>query len=172
MLRSRTSNGKPWAGLTQRRRPAWTGDALRKERLQDVGQHLRQVLGDQSTSEFLRGFAMQPHGRARRLEGRHVLCEKARDQPREHVARSGGCKPRRRVGIDCGAAARMRDDGVGPLQDHDGAARACGGAGAGELVAFDAGEQAAELAFVRREHDGRAAGGDRAEEMRGAGVQV
>ena len=67
-------------------------------------------------------FAVQPHGGAGGLEGRHALRQQAGDEARQHVAGAGGGEPRRGVVVDGGAAVGGGDHGVRPLEDDDGAA--------------------------------------------------
>ena len=104
---------------------------------------------------------VQPHGGARRLEGRHALGEQPEHHAGKHVAGARGRELRAGRGVDRGDTVGRGDDGIGALQ-HDDRARA-GGRHTRPLefgYAVHIGEQARKLAVMRREHDRRGARGD------------
>ena len=101
---------------------------------EDCWQHLGQILGDQARPEELRRTAVHPSRGGNPLEGVHPLGQQAEDHSGKHVSGPGRGKPGTRRGIDRGSSVRRGDDGVGALQQHDGARARGRGAGESSLA--------------------------------------
>ena len=135
---------------------------------QDFGQHLGQVLGDQARAKGLRCRAMQPDGRARRVEGRHPLSEQAEHNAGEHVAAARRRQPRARCGIDRGRPSGAATTVSGPLSSRIAPERAAAWRARVELGgAGNVAEQPRELAVMRGERHGRRAVGYCREQLGG-----
>src|SRR4051794_29119241 len=97
-------------------------------------QYLRQIFRNETGPRFPTRLAMKPNTRSGRLKGWHSLRTQPKNKPRQHVTRTRGGEPGRRIIRNCRASVRRGDDGIRTFQNNDGAGVLRRELGAGKLV--------------------------------------
>lgn len=127
---------------------------LKSREIRQAGDGSAQIIGNRARSAKPARFAMQPNGRACRLEPRHPLREEPGEDPRQHIAGTRGGECRRGAPVDHKALVRRGDQTLMSLEDDDRAA----GFGSRNGTRFAASrqirEKRGEFPFMRRQENG------------------